>query len=365
MTTKSDGRPVSGRVTQNKLALFREFAQEVGCTLILEKNLPRCLDTELPRSMAGLYIQLRRRGDFYVGESINILERQKEHMAKGTKIAALAVRGVPMSDTKERKRLETAAIAAALKKGLLLANESKVKLAEGLNRQAEQLSADAALEFLTDMDIKAVSEFGTGGWLEKLEEARSKATSADWEKYANFRASSMSYAALLAVQTFVRRTIPEPEQNYGQTWCICLNTTGIPGKEWISVRTQIGTVFAVDVLQTEDDTKMRARVWIDQPRLMLFGEYCQNRDSIMRMQLGITQGVFDLCRRYFDLNLRSVMDITFFVQRTPRQIAWEMDLDQVLELFQSRWGLALIAPSVHAFSGKPTGEGFRLGRMLF
>ena len=114
MTTKSDGRPASGRVTQNKLALFREFAQEVGCTLILEKNLPRCLDTELPRSMAGLYIQLRRRGDFYVGESINILERQKEHLAKGTKIAALAVRGVPMSDTKERKRLETAAIAAAL-----------------------------------------------------------------------------------------------------------------------------------------------------------------------------------------------------------------------------------------------------------
>lgn len=81
-------------------------------------------------------------------------------------------------------------IAAAQRKGLWLANISKTKLAEELNRRAEQLSVQAAVQKLDRMDEKVVFQFGLGGWLETLEEAKGKARSSDWERYMNFRESS-------------------------------------------------------------------------------------------------------------------------------------------------------------------------------
>lgn len=190
------------------------------------------------------HIQLRKRGEIYIGEAVDILDRQKEHLKKGVKLAALAVLFVDMIDTQGRKNLETTVIAAAQRKGLWLANISKTKLAEELNRRAEQFSVQAEVQKLDRMDEKVVFQFGLGGWLETLEEAKSKARSSDWERYMNFRESSFSYAALLLITTYVRRMIPNPEMTYGKTWCICLNETGCPDLNWISVKTQAGSVFA-------------------------------------------------------------------------------------------------------------------------
>lgn len=137
-----------GKVTENKLAVFREFAHDVGCSLIIQDNLPNCLDIKLRKNMSGVYIQLRKRGEIYIGEAVDILDRQKEHLKKGVKLAALAVLFVDMIDTQGRKNLETTVIAAAQRKGLWLANISKTKLAEELNRRAEQLSVQAAVQKL-------------------------------------------------------------------------------------------------------------------------------------------------------------------------------------------------------------------------
>lgn len=364
MSIEKESTEAKGKITENKLAVFREFAAEVGCDIVVEKNLPQSLDVELKKNFSGIYIQLRKRGDIYIGEAIDVLDRQKEHLAKGVNLAALAVLGVGMCNTQERKEIETAVIAAAQKKGLRLANISKTKLAEELNRKVEQLSMDAALDRLDGFDRKAVWEFGIGGWLESLEEARSKATDSDWERFCNFRASSLSYAAMHAMSTFVRRTIAEPEANYGRTWCICINETGYPGPEWLSVKTQAGKVFEIDVVQTPDDTVLRARLWIERLRLDLFTEFCEQDDQIMRMNLGITQGVFDLKRSYIDQQNNTSMKTRLLYQRTPKRVAWEMDLEQALELLQSRWGVALACGCVEVVSGKVTGEGFRLGRLL-
>ena len=130
------------------MVVFREFAHEVGCSLIIQDNLPNCLDIKLRKNMSGVYIQLRKRGEIYIGEAVDILDRQKEHLKKGVKLAALAVLFVDMIDTQGRKNLETTVIAAAQRKGLWLANISKTKLAEELNRRAEQLSVQAAVQKL-------------------------------------------------------------------------------------------------------------------------------------------------------------------------------------------------------------------------
>ncbi len=365
MSIQKEHAEARGKITENKLAVFREFAAEIGCDIVIEKNLPQSLDVGLKRNFAGIYIQLRKRGDIYIGEAIDILDRQKEHLAKGVNLAALAVLWVGMSNAQERKEIETAVIAAAQKKGLRLANISKIKLAEELDRKVEQLSMNAVLDHLDGCDRKAVMEFGIGGWLESLEEARAKATDSDWERYANFKASSLSYAAMHAISTFVRRTIQEPEANYGRTWCICINETGYPGPEWLCIKTQAGKVFEIDVVQSSDDTVLRARLWVERLRLDLFTEFCELDDQIMRMNLGITQGVFDLKRSYIDLQDRTSMRTRLFYQRTPKQVAWEMDSEQALELLQSRWGVALTCGCVESVSGKMTGEGFRLGRLLF
>lgn len=365
MNTERVNTFTAGKVTENKLAAFREFAREIKCDQIIEENLPYSLDIAIRPNLAGVYIQLRKRGDIYVGEAIDILERQKEHLNKGVQLVALGVIGISSADTQERKELETAIIAAAQKKGFWLANLSKMKLAEELNRQAEQLNVNAALGYRELFDRKAVMEFGTGGWLESLEKARSLARDLDWEKYSTFKASSYSYAALFAVSTFVRRTIARPEETYGRTWCIEISEDGYPAAEWINVRTLTGKVFEVGVLQTDEDSRLRARFWVEKDRLDLFVNACGQNNKVMQMNLGITIGVFDLKRNYVDLRNSTSMQTKFFYQRTPKQVRWEMDLEQAVELLQSRWGVALLSGCVETVSRKSTGEGFRLGRLLF
>lgn len=364
MTDNKMKDPTDGRLTQNKRAVFREFAAELDCALLIEENLPQCLDLRLRKNMAGVYIQLRKRGDVYVGEAIDILERQKEHLVNGVKLAALAVLPMKMTDTQGRKRVETAVIAAAQAKGIRLANISKMRLAEEMNRRKEQLTEDEALERLSRADMKAMREFGLGGWLETLEIARSKATAADWERYMNFRASSLSYAAMHAVSSFVRRVIAQPEAAYGKTWCINLNKTGCPDIEWILVKTSAGKAFQVDVLQTENDSVMKVRFLIERIRLDLLLERCELNNDLVRERLGITQGVVDIKENFYELRDDTVMK-TRFLRANSKLITWEMDLDQGLELLQSRMGVALLGGCLDTVTGKPVGEGFRLGRLLF
>lgn len=352
-----------GKVTENKMVVFREFAHEVGCSLIIQDNLPNCLDIKLRKNMSGVYIQLRKRGEIYIGEAVDILDRQKEHLKKGVKLAALAVLFVDMIDTQGRKNLETTVIAAAQRKGLWLANISKTKLAEELNRRAEQLSVQAAVQKLDRMDEKVVFQFGLGGWLETLEEAKGKARSSDWERYMNFRESSFSYAALLLITTYVRRMIPNPEMTYGKTWCVCLNETGCPDLNWISVKTQAGSVFCVDVCHTPLGSDVKAVFWVERRRLDLLLERAEGKDEEMQIMLGITHGTFDLKRNYHDLSNDTSMQTCIDSRR--RMVGWQMDLDQALDFFQSPLAVALLAGCAETISAKETGEGFRLGRLFF
>lgn len=351
-----------GKITENKLTVFRSFALEVGCTLIIQENLPHCLDVKLKKGLPGVYIQLRKRGEIYIGEACDILDRQKEHLHNGVRLAALAILPTDMMDMQGRKNLETSVIASAQKRGLRLANKSKVKLAEELNRRKEYLSVSAAVQKLDRMDEYAVFQFGQGGWLETLEEAKNKATASDWERYMNFRESRFSHEALLLITTYVRRVIPDPELNYGKTWCITLNESGCPAPQWIIVNTQAGSVFCVNVHYLEEGAIVKAEFRLEKRRLDLLLERSNGSDEEMQIMLGITHGHFDLKRNYCDLQKDTTIK-TYPV--SSGKVSLEMDLDQALEFFQSPIGVAMISGRVDSINGKEVGEGFRLGRLFF
>lgn len=364
--TKSENKDKSqGKITENKRMVFREFAREIGCRIIIEKDLPDCLSKELEQVGSGVYVQLRRRGEFYVGESIDVLERQKEHLANGVKLAGLAVLPVSILDRDRRKKLETAVIAAAQRKGLRLANISKINLAEELNRREREKAINKAIRRIEINDAKAVFEFGLGGWLATVDKAKARATPRDWEKYLNFKASSLHYAALVALSMFVRRVIAFPEKTYGKTWCIGMNATGCPGPEWLTVKTQQGKVFEVKVVQTEDDSVLRTVFWIERTKLDVFVERCEGKNAAIQMRLGIVSGKFDFTRSYIDLKTETAVKTHMYWQRKPEQVALELDLEQGLEFMQSCTGAALLAGCPEVMTEKEVGEGFRLGRLLF
>lgn len=365
MSVTENKEKSQGKITENKRMVFREFAREIGCRIIIEKGLPDCLSKELERVGSGVYVQLRRRGEFYVGESIDVLERQKEHLANGVKLAGLAVLPVSINDRDRRKKLETAVIAAAQRKGLRLANISKLHLAEELNKREREKAIGEAFRRIEMNDAKAVFEFGLGGWLVTLDKAKARATPRDWEKYLNFKASSLHYAAQLAVSAFVRRVIAFPEKNYGKTWCIGMNTTGCPGPEWLWVKTQQCKVFEVSVVQTEDDSVLRTRFWIERTKLDVFVERCEGNNEAIRTRLGILSGRFDFIRNYIEAQNDTAVKTYIYWQRKPEQVALELDLEQGLEFLQSRTGAALIAGCPEVMTEKEVGEGFRLGRLLF
>lgn len=179
----------------------------------------------------------------------------------------------------------------------------------------------------------------------------------------NFRESSFSYAALLLITTYVRRMIPNPEMTYGKTWCICLNETGCPDLNWISIKTQAGSVFCVDVCHTPLGSDVKAVFWVERRRLDLLLERAEGKDEEMQIMLGITHGTFDLKRNYHDLSNDTSMQTCIDSRR--RMVGWQMDLDQALDFFQSPLAVALLAGCAETISAKETGEGFRLGRLFF
>lgn len=157
--------------------------------------------------------------------------------------------------------------------------------------------------------------------------------------------------------------IPNPEMTYGKTWCICLNETGCPDLNWISVKTQAGSVFCVDVCHTPLGSDVKAVFWVERRRLDLLLERAEGKDEEMQIMLGITHGTFDLKRNYHDLSNDTSMQTCIDSRR--RMVGWQMDLDQALDFFQSPLAVALLAGCAETISAKETGEGFRLGRLFF
>ena len=124
-------------------------------------------------------------------------------------------------------------------------------------------------------------------------------------------------------------------------------------------------MFEVSVVQTEDDSVLRTRFWIERTKLDVLVERCEGNNEAIRTRLGILSGRFDFIRNYIEAQNDTAVKTYIYWQRKPEQVALELDIEQGLEFLQSRTGAALIAGCPEVMTEKEVGEGFRLGRLLF
>ncbi len=124
MSTKK--RPTKAELTRR----FRDFLDACMCPIYIDSGDIRVVEFALPCSTPGVYVQLRRNGLVYVGQAVDILQRQRQHLADGQKLWALGIYPIDIIDVKTRSAHETMMIKRARLAGFELANVAKVKLSE-------------------------------------------------------------------------------------------------------------------------------------------------------------------------------------------------------------------------------------------
>ena len=122
-----DGK--SRRVLKSTLLVqFEQFIDELLCQIYIIGGDIELMRAAMPRITSGVYLQLRNDGRVYVGEAVDIVHRQTEHLAEGVKIWAFAVTIFPRISEKARKAYETEVMERAMIRGFELANKSKVQM---------------------------------------------------------------------------------------------------------------------------------------------------------------------------------------------------------------------------------------------
>ena len=118
---------------------FLEFLRELHCECIfdsidiLERN--RYLKYFGP----AVYIQLRKNGFIYVGETFNLYARTMQHVRNGVKIVYMGAMSVWPLTNDERKETETFIMGRALEAGFSLENADKIDEALESVRKTNEL----------------------------------------------------------------------------------------------------------------------------------------------------------------------------------------------------------------------------------
>ena len=131
----------TNRILKNVLLdQFERFIDELLCQIYIIGGDIELMRAAMPRITSGVYLQLRNDGRVYVGEAVDIVHRQTEHLAEGVKIWAFAVTIFPRISEKARKAYETEVMERAMIRGFELANKSKVQMIRKRLMQANSRS---------------------------------------------------------------------------------------------------------------------------------------------------------------------------------------------------------------------------------
>ena len=223
--------------------LFIDFLNRLGCARIVVADEMKHLDEKLSGIASGVYIQLRTDGLVYVGESKNILQRQKQHLANGVELMALAV--IPMNEDRiaAREELETRVIVQARQFGLPMANVEKINALTGRFDASVYLTTQAVTQ-------KLVDELGGSGRGARLRLAHKEAGEATWRRIEAFHDNAWSAQVRGVVQHFLTRTVVQGSVLEQQAWGLELSARGAPTKEWVSVVCGILPVLRVGLERT-------------------------------------------------------------------------------------------------------------------
>ncbi len=204
--------------------MFLAFVKDLNCSFVLTSKVAETFEEVLKPVEDGVYIQLRANGDIYIGEAGNVIQRQKQHLARGVDLKGLAVISFEGLDPEVRFRHETDLIAKAMERGLMLANDSKMRIAHDRLKQKAPLRLDKFKHDMDAMSIKINNEIGIEGWLRKCKQARAEMDEKDWEKYQDFVKTPGTVDLTILANRYIRRVLPEPEATYGTFWWLEVNS---------------------------------------------------------------------------------------------------------------------------------------------
>ena len=137
---------------------MRFFERELGAELVWVVGDTVSMDEVLKEAREGIYIQCRRDGRFYVGESRDVRRRQKEHLARGADVVALALIAMPGAVKSALREKETAVIERAVGVGISLTNLDKLVLVKEKQTRAHR-AAPASSDLTPSMIDAFLADF--------------------------------------------------------------------------------------------------------------------------------------------------------------------------------------------------------------
>ncbi len=121
--------PGKGKLRKAEIeALFVRFLDDNLCPIHIACGDIEVMQYAMPSATAGVYMQLRKTSEFYIGQAADIVGRQREHLADGVRLWGLGVWPIGGVGDQRRYAFETELIVRALSCGYPLANVQKMRL---------------------------------------------------------------------------------------------------------------------------------------------------------------------------------------------------------------------------------------------
>ncbi len=231
---------------------MRFFERELGAELVWVVGDAASMDEVLKEAREGIYIQCRRDGRFYVGESRDVRRRQKEHLARGADVVALALIAMPGAVKSALREKETAVIERAVGVGISLTNLDKLVLVKEKRTQAHR-AAPASSDLTPAMIDAFLADFWSPDAL-FARKARewTEADAASREALETFRQSPLSWQAIFLVNAFVRAVVPDPGRLWKKRWRTEFVPHARENVPWLTVRLGETSALVLERWQTDE-----------------------------------------------------------------------------------------------------------------
>jgi hypothetical protein len=220
---------------------FKAFALSRGYTVILSPSDlgagPGAVAEALGEGFAGVYLQLRTKGQLYVGQAEDVARRQKQHERSGVRLMAFAAK--PVADRIERDRTESREI---WQTGLAGYATDNVQLSDQ-KRQGEPLTEDYLDRRLGYM-LAAACPDGRGARFG----AALAGEEGDGLRLLLSRPEFLEAIFVVSLYCSIA-VMPPADEQYGRRWGAELLSEGTVTGPWLQVRIRSCEVLRVDLVR--------------------------------------------------------------------------------------------------------------------
>ncbi len=201
----------------------------------------------------GIYVQERRDGRFYVGLSVDLAQRQRQHLGRSVDVTALGVLRMPGADSAMLQEQETKLVTVATQARIPLANQQKTTKAKVRLENEHRMSSVTGPFSPAVLSAHFGRTWGPAG-LPACQAAWAGRTSrSDWEAIERFEGDDAAERIIRLVNRVAVIAVPLEHRydEYGKRWCVDVMQTSAgetrsgEGAQLVAVRTGVDTLFEV------------------------------------------------------------------------------------------------------------------------